>query len=130
MVGIVLVSHSQKAAEGAVELAKMMAHDAKIAAAGGLDDGGLGTSYEKIAKAIEEVYSDDGVALIMDMGSAVMTAEMVLEDMEDKKVKMLDCPFVEGAIVGALSAMMGTPLEDLQAVVDETRQNRKLESGC
>lgn len=127
MVGIVVVSHSQRMAEGAVELARMMAHGAKIAAAGGLEDGSLGTSYDRIKNAIESVYSDDGVALLMDMGSAVMTTEMVIEDMADKKIAMLDCPVVEGAIVASLEAMMGTPLEELQAKVDETRYTKKIE---
>lgn len=127
MVGVVVVSHSQKMAEGAVELAKMMAHEANIVAAGGLEDGSLGTSYERIYAAVESVYSDDGVAMLMDMGSAVMTAEMVIEDMPEKKIKMLDCPVVEGTIVAALEAMMGTPLEKLQEKVDETRQARKLD---
>ena len=79
MVGIVIVSHSQKLAEGAVELAKLMAGDANIVPAGGLDDGQAGTSFEKIMSAVEEVHEEDGVAVLMDMGSAVMTTEMVIE---------------------------------------------------
>ena len=106
MVGIVIVSHSQKLAEGVVELARMMAAEAPIAAAGGLDDGNFGTSYEKISAAIESVYSADGVAVLMDMGSAVMTTEMVLEDLERDNVKMLDCPFVEGAVLAAVKFLM------------------------
>ena len=127
MVGIVVVSHSQRLAEGAVELAKMMAHEAKIAPAGGLEDGSAGTSFEKISAAVEEVYSDDGVAILMDMGSAVMTAEMVIEAMKKKKIIMLDGPVVEGTIVASLEAMMGTPLEELQAKVEESRYTKKLE---
>ena len=127
MVGIVVVSHSQRLAEGAVELAKMMAHEAKIAPAGGLEDGSAGTSFEKISAAVEEVYSDDGVAILMDMGSAVMTAEMVIEAMDDKKIIMMDGPVVEGTIVASLEAMMGTPLEELQAKVEESRYTKKLE---
>ena len=127
MVGIVVVSHSQRLAEGAVELAKMMAHEARIAPAGGLEDGSAGTSFEKISAAVEEVYSDDGVAILMDMGSAVMTAEMVIEAMDDKKIIMLDGPVVEGTIVASLEAMMGTPLEELQAKVEESRYTKKLE---
>lgn len=127
MVGIVVVSHSQKMAEGAVELATMMASDAKVAAAGGQEDGTHGTSFEKISQAIEEVYSEDGVAVLMDMGSAVMTTEMVIEAMDDKKILMLDGPVVEGAIVAAVEASLGTPLEELQAKVDEARETKKLE---
>ena len=125
MVGIVLISHSQKAAEGAVELACMMAPDAPLAAAGGLEDGSLGTSFEKIMAAVEAVDQGDGVACIMDMGSAVMTAEMVVESLEDRKIQLLDCPFVEGAVIAAIEAAGGTPLAAMQDKV-EASQDRKL----
>lgn len=92
MVGIVLISHSQKAAEGAVELARMMAPDAPLAAAGGLEDGSLGTSFEKIMAAVEDVDQGDGVACIMDMGSAVMTAEMVVESWRTGKSSCWTAP--------------------------------------
>ena len=127
MVGIVIVSHSQKLAEGAVELAKLMAGDANIVPAGGLDDGQAGTSFEKIMSAVEEVHEEDGVAVLMDMGSAVMTTEMVIEALGYDDVVMLDGPIVEGAIVAALGSALGTPLEKLQAKVDEARETRKLD---
>ena len=127
MVGIVVVSHSQKLAEGAVELAKLMAGDANIVPAGGLDDGQAGTSFEKIMSAVEEVHEEDGVAVLMDMGSAVMTTEMVIEALGYDDVVMLDGPIVEGAIVAALESALGTPLEKLQAKVDEARETRKLD---
>lgn len=126
MVGIVIVSHSQKLAEGVVEIARMMAATAPIAPAGGLDDGGLGTSYEKISEAIDSVYSDDGVAVLMDMGSAVMTTEMVLEDLEKPNIRMLDCPLVEGAVLAAVESVGGISLEDLEQKIAETRTTRKL----
>ena len=126
MVGIVIVSHSQKLAEGVVEVAKMMAQDAPIAAAGGLEDGNLGTSYEKICAAVEEVYSADGVAVLMDMGSAVMTAEMVLEDLDKPNVKLLDCPLVEGAVLAAVDSAGGRTLDEIAERVEESRTARKL----
>ena len=125
MVGIVVVSHSQKAAEGIVELAGMMARETKLAAAGGLEDGSLGTSYDRISHAINSVYSDDGVAVIVDMGSAVMTAEMVVESMDDRQIQLLDCPFVEGAVIAAIEAASGTPLAAMQDKVEASR-DRKL----
>lgn len=128
MVGIVIVSHSQKLAEGVVELAKMMAANAPVAAAGGLEDGNFGTSYEKISAAIESVYSDDGVAILMDMGSAVMTTEMVLEDLERENVKMLDCPLVEGAVLAAVESVGGISLDDLAKRIDEVRTVKKLDA--
>lgn len=127
MVGVVVVSHSQKLAEGAVELAKLMAGDANIVAAGGLDDGQAGTSFERIMSAVENVHGEDGVAVLMDMGSAVMTTEMVIEALGYDDVVMIDGPVVEGAIVAALESSLGTPLEMIQEKVDEAREVRKLE---
>ena len=87
MVGIVIVSHSAKVAEGAYDLAKMMAATAPIAYAGGLEDGSLGTSFEKIEDAINAVDGPDGVIMIMDMGSALMTAEAVIETMPNSDIR-------------------------------------------
>ena len=125
MVGIVIVSHSQKLAEGVVEISKMMAADAAIIAAGGLEDGGLGTSYEKICAAIEEVYSADGVIILSDMGSAILTTEMVLEDLDKPLVKMLDCPLVEGAVLAAVESAGGKTLEEISQRIEETRTTKK-----
>ena len=113
MVGIVIVSHSEKLAESIVELTKMMADEAKIAAAGGLEDGSFGTSYERIKGAIDAVYSPEGVIILMDMGSAVMTTEMVLEEYGDEKIRMADCPVVEGAIAATVDAVSGSSLEEI-----------------
>lgn len=113
MVGIVIVSHSKNLADSVVEFTGLMAADAKIAAAGGMEDGSFGTSFEKIQKAIESVYSDDGVILLMDMGSAVMTTEMVIDLFDPDKVKMADCPLVEGAVVATINAVSGMKLDEL-----------------
>lgn len=129
MVGIVIVSHSQKLAEGVVEIATMMAADAPIAAAGGLEEGGFGTSFERITEAVQDVDQGDGVAILMDMGSAVMTAEMVCEALGDTKIRLLDAPLVEGAVLAAVESQMGTSLDDLAAKIGEAREVRKLSSG-
>ncbi|WP_041914370.1 dihydroxyacetone kinase phosphoryl donor subunit DhaM [Selenomonas ruminantium] len=125
MVGIVIVSHSEKLAAGVVEIARMMAPNAPLAAAGGLEDGELGTSYARISAAVEAVYSEDGVAVLMDMGSAVMTTEIVVEDMEDKKVMMLDCPLVEGAVLAAVESTGGITLDELAVKIKEAYNVRK-----
>ena len=125
MVGIVIVSHSQKLAEGVVEISKMMAAQAPIVAAGGLEDGSLGTSYEKILAAIEEVYSEDGVIVLMDMGSAVMTTEMVLEDFDKPLVKMIDCPLVEGAVLAAVESAGGKTFEEISRRIEKVRTTKK-----
>ena len=113
MVGIVIVSHSQKLAEGVVEVAKMMTANVPIIAAGGLEDGSLGTSYDKIKNAVESVYSDDGVIVLADIGSAFMTSEMVLEDIERDNVKLIDCPLVKGAVVAAIESIGGRTLNEI-----------------
>ena len=126
MVGFVIVSHSGKLAEGVVDLAKMMAPDVPMAAAGGLEDGSFGTSFERILEAVNEVYSEDGVILLMDLGSAVMTAEMVLESLEGQKLAMADCPLVEGAFVAAVNAAGGMSFDDILKELEKVRDMKKL----
>ncbi|MEG0751100.1 MAG: dihydroxyacetone kinase phosphoryl donor subunit DhaM [Oscillospiraceae bacterium] len=119
MVGIVIVSHSAKVAEGTYDLTKMMAPDAPVAYAGGLEDGSLGTSFELIEAAVKSVISDDGVLMIMDMGSALMTAEMVIESMSDVDIRLADCPIVEGAVSAAVSSMIEMSIDEILASLAE-----------
>ena len=125
MVGIVVVSHSEKLAESIVDLTKMMADSAHIAAAGGLEDGSFGTSYDRIKAAIDAVYSDDGVIVLMDMGSAVMTTEMVLDEYDNAKVRMADAPVVESAVAASVSAMCGSDLETILGEIGDLKQTPK-----
>lgn len=115
MVGIVIVSHSRLLAEGVLDATKIMASGCPVAAAGGTADGGYGTDYGKIRQAIESVSSGDGVIVLADMGSAVMTAEMVIEDLGKPDVLLLDCPIAEGAIAASLSSLCGDSLETVKA---------------
>ena len=119
MVGIVIVSHSKNLADSVVEFTGLMAPDAKIAAAGGMEDGGFGTSFEKIQKAIESVYTEEGVIVLMDMGRAVMTTEMVLDMFEPDTVKMADCPLVEGAVVATINAVSGMKMDEILAALSQ-----------
>lgn len=125
MVGIVIISHSEKLAEGVLDATKIMADGCPIAAAGGADDGSYGTSYEKIRTAVESVYSQSGVILLADMGSAVMTAEMVLEDLGYSDVFLLDCPLVEGAVAASLSSLCGDDLETVKQQALATKTEAK-----
>jgi multiphosphoryl transfer protein len=121
MVGIVIVSHSARVAEGAVELAREMAGPgASIIAAGGLDLPGrpLGTDAALVAQAVDQAWSDDGVLVLMDLGSAVMSAEMALELIPAErrsKVLLCDAPVVEGAVAAAVAARLGEPLAQVAA---------------
>lgn len=125
MVGIVIVSHSQALAQSVVELTALMAPDANIRAAGGLEDGSFGTSYEKIEQAVRDVDQTDGVAILMDMGSAVMTTEMVIEALGAADVRMADGPLVEGAVSATMAAVTGGDLEAVLRSVREAAQTPK-----
>ena len=117
MVGMVIVSHSEKVAEGVKELASQMVGDVLIAAAGGTSDGRLGTDVEKIMSAIESVYSEDGVILLFDLGSAVMNSEMALEMLPEEmqaKVEILDVALVEGAITAAIECSIGRSITEIK----------------
>jgi phosphoenolpyruvate-protein phosphotransferase/dihydroxyacetone kinase phosphotransfer subunit len=124
VIGIVIVSHSAKLAEGVVELARNMGGaDLSIQAAGGMnmEDSVLGTDPLRILKAIEQVYSEDGVLVLMDLGSAILSSEMALEMLpEEKRGKIFLCeaPIVEGAIAAAVQVRIGGSL--LQ-VISEAR---------
>jgi PTS hybrid protein len=130
MVGIVLISHSLGLAEGAAELAGQIAGAARVVPAGGTDDGRLGTSTERIAAAIEAADTGDGVVLIPDMGSSVLSALAVLADLdpenEGKRVRLVDAPFVEGAVAAAVSASGGLDLTTVASAAEEARDVRKL----
>ncbi len=124
MIGLVIVSHSAKLAAGVHELAAQMAgSEVEISQAGGLTDNGetLGTDVYKILAAIEEVWCEDGVLLLMDLGSAIMSAEMALEMLPEQQRQnclLSNAPLVEGAIVAALHASLGEPLQAVNAVAE------------
>jgi phosphoenolpyruvate---glycerone phosphotransferase subunit DhaM len=117
-IALVLVSHSRRLAQGAVELAAQMAPGVLLLAAGGTDDGGLGTSYDRVSGAVAEALrAAGGVVVLADLGSAVMTVESVLdvEDDLDGRVALADAPFVEGAVAAAVTAHGGGDLAEVLA---------------
>ena len=75
---------------------------------------------------MEAVAHEDGAVVLIDMGSAIMTTEMVLEEFADKNVRMIDGPIVEGAIVAALSSQMGLSVEDIMEQVASAKTENKL----
>ncbi len=121
MVGLVIVTHSAALAHGVAETCRMMAKDAHIATAGGMENGGFGTSYARIAAAIESVRSADGVVVLADGGSSVLTAETIIEEMRSSSVRMADCPVVEGSVVAAIAAVCGADLDEVVRRAEETR---------
>src|SRR3954447_19917725 len=110
MVNLVIVSHSARLAEGVAELAaEMGGGEVVIEPAGGLEDGSIGTDAERVRAAVERVRSPDGVLVLMDLGSALMSAEIALEMIEDAggPVTLSPAPLVEGAVAAAARARAG-----------------------
>jgi dihydroxyacetone kinase phosphotransfer subunit len=116
MIGIVVVSHSPKLAEAALELAReMVPGDApKVALAAGTGDGLTGTDATRVAAAIAEVASPDGVLVLMDLGSAVLSAELALEFAGDVggEVRLSSAPVVEGLLAAVVRAAGGASLDE------------------
>lgn len=121
MIGIVIVSHSPQLAAGVRELALQMVHEhVPIALAAGIDDpvDPIGTDALRVAAAIQSVYSDDGVLVLMDLGSALLSAETALEFLEPEQQKhifLCEAPLVEGAVAAAVRAMTGSSIDQVLA---------------
>jgi len=126
-VGIVLVSHSSRLAEGVAELAgQVSGGTVTIVAAGGTDDGGLGTSAAKVTAALERAESGAGVLVLPDLGSAVLTVRALLADLPDAAVAIADAPFVEGAVAATVTAAAGADLTAVAKAAEEAWHARKL----
>ena len=118
MVNILLVSHSKNLADGVAELVRQMAPSEslkiRVAARIGDDHQDLGTNAVEIMEALTELHSPDGVLILMDLGSAVLSTEMALDMLDDEvkaNVRMCPAPFVEGAIAAGVQANMGSNLD-------------------
>jgi len=103
--------------------------DVPIVAAGGLGDGGLGTSFERIKQAVDAVYTDEGVLILMDLGSAVMTTQMVVEMLppeQSANIRLSNAPFVEGAVAAAVAASLGDDLGRVQHAAETAMELPKI----
>jgi dihydroxyacetone kinase phosphotransfer subunit len=123
IVGIVIVSHSPKVAEGTADMVRQMVGDeVPCAWTGGDPAGGLGTDAVRIREAIERAWGDAGVAVLVDLGGAEMNAEMAIEMLGEEraaKVRICNAPVVEGAVVAATEAAGGATLERVCATAEE-----------
>ncbi len=129
LVGIVLVSHSDLLAEGAAQLARQLGGgEVPVEAAGGLPDGGIGTSVELIEQAVRAADRGAGVVVLADLGSAVLTVRFLLDDVDAlaDTVILADAPFVEGAVSAVVAASSGADAEAVRAAAEEARDFRKL----
>lgn len=132
-VGLVIVSHSARLAEGVAELAGQMGQGlVPIATAGGAPDGSLGTSVEKVLAALQQVTGPDGTLILLDLGSAVMATEMAIETFatnHNYRVVISTAPLVEGAVVAAVEASIGSSLEEVAAAAESARELPKLHTA-
>jgi phosphoenolpyruvate---glycerone phosphotransferase subunit DhaM len=109
-VGILVVSHSAAVASGTVERARQMAADVPLVAAGGTEDGGIGTSFEAITAGLEELRDTDGIVVLCDLGSAYLTTDTALDFLDDDdrvRVHVSQAPLVEGTVAAAVAAQTG-----------------------
>ena len=129
MVGIVIVSHSKQIADGTKELIDQVASKHKgIIAAGGMEDGSIGTDAMRISEAIKQANDGDGVVVLADLGSGIMSAETAIELLEDEHidVRLADAPIVEGAITASITAACGSSIEEVIAAAEQTRTVKKI----
>jgi PTS hybrid protein len=128
-VGIVLVSHSVALAQGTAELAGQMGGgQVRVVAAGGTDDGRLGTSIDKVRHALSEADAGAGVLILPDLGSSVLTvrALLVQDGPLPAPLEVADAPFVEGAVAATVAAATGGDLKAVLTAAQEARHARKL----
>jgi len=122
-VGIVIVSHSPKVAEGAADMVRqMVGSSVPLAWTGGNADGGLGTDVGKILDAIERAWSDAGVAVLVDLGGAETNSEMaigMLDPGRRGRVVVCEAPIVEGAVMAATESSGGATLDDVRRTAEE-----------
>ena len=122
-VGIVIVSHSPKIAEGAADMVRQMVGDSvPLAWTGGNEEGGLGTDVAAIIDAIDRAWSDAGVAVLVDLGGAETNSEMAIEMLESsrrEKVVVCEAPVVEGAVMAATEASGGATLDAVRRTAEE-----------
>ena len=132
MIGIVAVSHSPALAEAARELALQMggAEPPRVEIAAGTPDGELGTDAAAIAEAIGRADSGDGVLVLMDLGSAVLSAETALEFLDSTAgVRLSPAPFVEGLVAAVVGAASGSGLEAIAAELDTALEAKRRQLG-
>jgi phosphoenolpyruvate---glycerone phosphotransferase subunit DhaM len=122
-VGIVIVSHSPKVAEGAADMVRQMVGDSvPLAWTGGNPDGGLGTDVAAIVAAIDRAWSEAGVVILVDLGGAETNSEMAIDLLDAArrdKVIVCEAPVVEGAVMAATEASGGAALDAVRATAEE-----------
>lgn len=127
-VGIVLISHSNEIVSGLKKILSQLQTKVPISVAGGTLEGEIGTNAENIKEAIESVYSDKGVVILFDLGSALINAELAIEMLEKKDgIYFADAPIVEGAYAAVIESGFGSSVEEVLAAAEGAKTIEKLE---
>lgn len=119
MISLILLSHSKKIVDGISELIKQMANEVNLYAIGGSADGSLGSDYDAMKNAVDDALSQGEALVLFDLGSSVMTMQIVIDELEDgqkEKIKILDAPLVEGAVEVAVDIEIG---KDMKEIIDK-----------
>lgn len=119
MVSLILLSHSKKIVEGIKEFIHQMVTDVNIYAIGGTKDGSIGSDYDAMHDAAFDAVKKGEALVLFDLGSSLMTMEMVIEELNDEeksKIKIVDAALVEGAIEAAVAIDIG---KDLDEIIDQ-----------
>lgn len=136
-VGIVVVSHSSALAEATVELVTRLANlppdGPRLLAAGGLEDGSIGTDAVRVAGALAEADAGAGVVILADLGSAVLSASTAIDDLVApelaERVRISRGPIVEGTFIAAVQASIGDTLDAVVAAADDAASMDKMGAG-
>ncbi len=124
-VAILVVSHSPKVAEGAVDMVRQMVGDeVACRGVGGDPEGGLGTDVAAIRAGLEALWSEGGIAILVDLGGAEMNSEMAIGLLAEERrgrVRIAAAPVVEGAVIAATEAASGSTLDEVVAAAEEWR---------
>lgn len=125
LVGIIAVSHSDKIAEGLDELAReLVPREVPLISIGGSEDGRIGTDIDEIVEAVKEIYNDDGVIIIGDVGSSLMNSKTALEVLMlegFEKVVITNAPLVEGTMIAVVESNLGKDLEIIKEKIESKR---------
>lgn len=126
-VGLLLISHSYQLVTGLRELLHQVQPDVSIAISGGAD-GGIGTNAFDIKEAIESIYTEEGIVILFDLGSALINAELALEllDKAQVKIRLADAPLVEGGFAAVVEAGIGGSLQEVLEAAEGAKQLQKI----
>lgn len=128
-VGIVLVAHNARLAEGLAEYITSVAPEVPVRPAGGLPDGGHGADYGIVRDAVDQADTGAGVVLLYDLGSTQMIAELVVEGRDDKRSYVVEAPLVEGAIAAAIASAGGASLDDVASAAASAGSGGEIEEA-